>query len=668
MKLRTSFFDKTILKKDLTRFFPLWVLYLIGGLLIMHTTSGFYGSYYNTHAYRLAESFNEIIGPMGVFSGIYAFLCAQLVFGDLHNTRLCYGLHALPLRRETWYVTHMISGLLMGIFPTLVIALTLMPFMGQFWFTALLCLGGLTLHYIFFFALAAFAMMCTGNRFAATAVYALLNFLSLIVKWFTSTIYLPLLPGVRTNTSMFNRFCPMVNLTDMDDFFFVSHLSNCPCNDIQYKYSYYFEYVGPHSYSFDGFGQNWGYLWILAAVGIGLMALTLLLYRRRNLESAADFMAFKPMKPIFLTVYSLCVGALLYMVGESMGDDSTGFVFFVIGTAIGYFTGRMLLERTLRVFGRKSFAGMGILYGAVILSLLLTWVDPIGISRRVPKAERVEKVYLYQGKLSDYTLNTEEIRWVDAVEITNPADIAAICDIHPIMREENKDATSTTGSYFTIHYQLKNGNTLSRTYRIYDNGQARSRLNVYMLKPENLFGAPTLEKLLEQVSYLHINNIGKPPQEMWDSLLIALWEDAQQGNVYTTQEFTDKYADTNRVELQLNNSRYRVLFFTSAAKNTVQWLAEYKKLNLLEAEFATVDKLIAATFELYCYDLEMSVEPHDLATGVRLLWDDFETGLAEFESVYSDGIRMDLCTSTGAYLISLSPSSQTYLWLLAGCK
>ena len=59
MKLKTSFFDKTVLKKDLTRFFPLWTLYLIGGLLVMHVLSGFYDVYYNGRAYSMARDLSD---------------------------------------------------------------------------------------------------------------------------------------------------------------------------------------------------------------------------------------------------------------------------------------------------------------------------------------------------------------------------------------------------------------------------------------------------------------------------------------------------------------------------------------------------------------------------------------------------------------------------------
>ena len=33
MKSKTSFFNATVFRKDITRFAPLWALYLIGGML-----------------------------------------------------------------------------------------------------------------------------------------------------------------------------------------------------------------------------------------------------------------------------------------------------------------------------------------------------------------------------------------------------------------------------------------------------------------------------------------------------------------------------------------------------------------------------------------------------------------------------------------------------------
>ena len=40
MKSRTSFFNMTVLKKDLLRFAPVWAVYLIAGLLVQSVMLG----------------------------------------------------------------------------------------------------------------------------------------------------------------------------------------------------------------------------------------------------------------------------------------------------------------------------------------------------------------------------------------------------------------------------------------------------------------------------------------------------------------------------------------------------------------------------------------------------------------------------------------------------
>ena len=93
MKIKTSFFDGTVFKKDVTRFAPLWVLYLIVGFM---------------HFFRSgirAEVLESMISRAGFLSFLYAMLTAQLLFGDLFDERLCHALHAIPLRREGWFLT-----------------------------------------------------------------------------------------------------------------------------------------------------------------------------------------------------------------------------------------------------------------------------------------------------------------------------------------------------------------------------------------------------------------------------------------------------------------------------------------------------------------------------------------------------------------------------------
>ena len=197
MKSRISFFDKAILRKDITRFAPLWAIYLIGGLLVMLMVQS------GRPSSHVARTLAQTIGPFSVINLVYALLCAQLLFGDLFHSRLCNALHALPLRRETWFVSHVVSGLAFSLVPHLIAVILMVPMLQGSWFVGLIWVLGMTLEFLCFFGIGVFSMFCTGNRFAAVAVYAILNFASLIAYWFVSTIYEPMLYGVSIPTVWF---------------------------------------------------------------------------------------------------------------------------------------------------------------------------------------------------------------------------------------------------------------------------------------------------------------------------------------------------------------------------------------------------------------------------------------------------------------------------------
>ena len=66
-------------------------------------------------------------------------------------------------------------------------------------------------------------MFCTGNRFAAVAVYAILNFAALIAYWFVSTIYEPMLYGVSIPTVWFRLLCPVAEMASNEELVLFDH-------------------------------------------------------------------------------------------------------------------------------------------------------------------------------------------------------------------------------------------------------------------------------------------------------------------------------------------------------------------------------------------------------------------------------------------------------------
>ena len=112
MKSRTSFFNATVFKKNLTRFAPAWGLYTVLLVLTVFTEC--------TWVERAGSNLLNLGETHGAFALFYAPLCTQLLFGDLlYNTRMCNALHALPLKRETWFFTNILSGYAFFLIPTL---------------------------------------------------------------------------------------------------------------------------------------------------------------------------------------------------------------------------------------------------------------------------------------------------------------------------------------------------------------------------------------------------------------------------------------------------------------------------------------------------------------------------------------------------------------------
>lgn len=472
MKSRTSFFNPTVFRKDLTRFAPTWGIYtvvlLLGYAVIMAETT----------AYYRANSVADLTAVMALVNFGYAFLNVQLLFGDLFSARMCNALHAMPMRRECWYGTHLVSGFAFSIVPNVLLAVLGLVTMnlGAAWSVPLYWLLASTLEYLCFFGIAVLCVMLTGNRFAATVVYGLVNFFSVLVYWLVESLYAPLLTGLRIRTEPFLCGSPVVRI--MQDYDLVEILRERITDEFG-------DYLG---WNITGIalGGSWIWLAVYAAVGAMFLGLGLALYRRRALECAGDFMAFKATEPVLLIVYTVTVGGIFHLFSELMGSGVEKYIFLIVGLAVGYFTGLMLLQRTVRVFRLKAVAGYAVFTAALLLSLGLTALDPIGITRWVPEAEKVESVTLSNR----YNYNG----WTEGeMVLTDNADIQAILDIHEysIGRDANKEFAEFGANYSVnvcIEYTLKNGRVRTRFYDVNALNEAGVALNRYFSSFEYVTG------------------------------------------------------------------------------------------------------------------------------------------------------------------------------------
>lgn len=490
MKLKTSFCNKTVLKKDITRFLPLWIIYLIGGLLVSSTMVG-------NHIGSVALNIRGILsyGMPWINCG-YALVVALLLFGDLYNSRLCNALHAMPLRRESWFCSHILSGILMALVPNLLISLVLMPMLGSLWYIALLWVGGSMLMYLFFLGLASLCCMATGNRFAAILLYGLANFFSMELYWLFDQLIMPFLSGVRPESSFLFYLCPAIHLTS-GDYFSIDSLwlgSSEKDGYIAAEGIVYNNYDYMPTYAFGGFESGWGYLFILAAIGVGLTVAALLLYRRRQLEVAGDFAAVAPVKWLVSVFGSLCCGMVFRLF--SWDNEALGYVFLFIGIIVGFFLLQMLLQRKVKIFTKATFIKCGALILACVLILIAGAVDLFGIESYIPKESLVSSVLISPYRLSDARLRNNNAGENDVLVLTDPDDIALVLDIHHLALEDHQESNINGGSsYITIRYTLKSGRMVARTYRVSTTSSAYRKLKPLLQRQEYIFCASTAQQI-----------------------------------------------------------------------------------------------------------------------------------------------------------------------------
>ncbi len=434
MKSRTSFFNPTAFKKTITRFAPVWVLYTVFLLMVLFGIR-------DERPVFMARDVVDLMEATCWGNLIYAAIVALYLFGDLYNSRLCNALHAFPTRREGWLLTNLAAGVLFSLVPNLVMtcltSMLLWEYAGYVW----IWLAVAMLQYLFFFGTAVLSALCAGNRLGMAANYGIFHFIVVLLLVLTKLIYEPLLYGVEIGEESFFRFLPLFQMTELG---YVK--TGYPDTGIDLIY-------------LGLVPKGWIHLAICAAVGIVCMVLATLVYRRRQLERAGDFITVKPLAPVFLVIYTVAVGAVFYAFSEMIGTPS--YLLMALGLAIGFFTGRMLLSRTLRVFSKRSVAAFLLLLVAVAGSLVLTKLDPLGITRYVPEADQVESAAIYgTDKISVYRDNYGYERF----EITDREELLQLQDLHRELIKAGPVATDEYSCKVMVQYRLKDGTVIKRTY------------------------------------------------------------------------------------------------------------------------------------------------------------------------------------------------------------
>lgn len=536
MKSRISFFKIAALRKDITRFFPVWGLYSLGLVLFLTTV---YSSAPHAFADNLASSCQFSFVAL-----LYGGICALLLFGDLFSPRMCNAIHALPIRRESWFLTHIIAGILFALVPNTLLAVACGVLLQEYAFVAVYWLLAYMGQYLFFFGLAVFCMMCAGSRFSMAVIYAIVNFFFSLVYYVISAVYLPLLPGIVLHEEPFTVLCPVVQLAD-------NH----------YFTRTYHQLIGYTVGAPDP--EAWQYLALCAGLGLVFLAAALLLYRRRRLESAGDFLSVRCLSPVFLLVYTMIAGLVFYLFGEIFSGHLQ-LLFLLLGVTTGFFTGRMLLERRVNIFRGKTFLGYAAVLVGLGLSLVITRMDPLDLVSYVPEQEQISSV-----TLTNYSGNHTPL-------LTDTEDIQDITDLHRDLIDTSDDGNL----HLTLTYTLKNGKTVIRVYNASADGSYGTYLRKLFCSPAYLIGQDSWDGFADKVNLIG-GNVANIPPEAYKQILDAIYLDCQEGTLAQGYAFHEDEAHLNWLEIHYDGG-FLYLDIYDSCVHTIAALAPYQSENYNE--------------------------------------------------------------------------------------
>lgn len=465
-------FHNTLFKKNLLRFWPLWLCYTITWVIMLPLTAFF------AHRPEYYESPNDIFYIIRMqyevtnYGGltmaiIFGVLVAMAMFSYLMNARSVGLMHTLPIRREGLFLTNYVSGLFMflctHVVTFLLLLLVMMPKLGDmsgaylaattqgFWVVT-----GLT---FFFYSFGVFCAVFTGQVLAVPAFYAILNVLAVAVKALMQVFVSIFLYGIESysnwDSGLARWLSPVFRLSESLDTVSDYNLDS--------------ELIGVHTKSPEEVG-------IYAIVGVVLIVVAYFAYKYRRSESAGDVVAIGWAKPVFKYGVAFCsalsLGQGLYaLTWGQMFERHTSLITILlcmIATGwFGYYAAEMLLKKSFRVF-KSGFKGAAIFAVALLLLFGCMATDVFGVEKWVPddvsKIEAVDYHISGHGSVAGVMEDEEMI-----------ANLTALHQAVLANRDEQEQRYNADWDdwendnfyvYFHLNYYLENDREVSRNYHL----------------------------------------------------------------------------------------------------------------------------------------------------------------------------------------------------------
>lgn len=543
MQSKRSFFNPTLYKKTLSRFWPLWVGSTLVGMLapamlLMSLLGEGYGWFQEEEF--VFTLYSMVSTPIPTITLLYAAVCAMAVWGFLYNSRSVGMMHTLPVSRSAIFLTNTLSGLTMMLVPYVAVGLSVSLIALSWGFMDLQAVMITSLAVILmtltFFGLASFCIMLTGNAYAFPVIYGAVNFLVPAVSKLLASLSTLLIPGATSSFSDLAR--------DLSPIMGIYRHIGLTRSRIR---------PGEYISQLDGLGA----LAVYGAVGLLLLLAAWALYRSRHSECAGNVVAQKAMKPVFRyglavlcglsvgwTVYSLLWGSIFQ--NGPYADRIVLGIAMVICAVLGFYAASMLLEKTVRVF-QDSWRGALTVSALMVLVLTGLSYDLFGMSTRIPEPDKVALASVYTASYQSMDDSAPPL------EVWSPEAVSDVLALHEtivghtdeiLAGQEDKAAMVEV----TFEYQLNDGRF--QRHQVYmpmhsENidleGSCEKALNSLYKDPsiqDDLIAIPEGHSLSNINIYandrsLHLDKDALEGPQQMNAFYDALAADAAEGHLYS---------------------------------------------------------------------------------------------------------------------------------------
>jgi len=474
-----SYFNPTLYRKHLTRYWPIWALYTIIWFfvlpinLILNSSTDYpgvrdiAGEFANRTVLRMLPEYGI---AMAVSFGL---LAAMAIWSYLYNNRAAGLIHALPIRREGLFFTGFLAGATFFVVPN---ALIFLLTLGAEAMAGTVNLGALalwfavqTMYCIFFFCFATFFCFVTGHILVLPAFFFIFNFLAVGILNLVDSVLHNFVYGFAGLTGAW----PVAEWLS-------------PLYGIASAMTVSYERVDGVITHVALEGVQTMVIYTIA--GLVLAALALLIYRRHQVEQAGEVVTARWLRPVFKYGVAFCgallFGSLLYAIFSNVLSQSAwSMLFFVLLCGfLSYLAAEMLLQKSFRIL-KKSWKGCVVFLLVLVVATAAMELDITGYEKHIPAASEVERVTLYNVDSEPYdaaqrsAIDTYDsdliwrIRGLHASVVDNKTAVEQGLLVnystdYYTTSEAGVSVQTQNSVTFNLLYTMKNGQKISRRYTI----------------------------------------------------------------------------------------------------------------------------------------------------------------------------------------------------------